>query len=98
MRALRMRFAFVPMDAETAEVIAAWRYEAAYVYDADATATDSFLHPDYRYYRVVNEGGELVGFCNFGADARVAGYEYPDDALDVGVGMRPDLVGHWLGL
>jgi RimJ/RimL family protein N-acetyltransferase len=40
----------------------------------------------------------LIGFCSFGEDARVAGFDYADDALDVGLGMRPDLVGQSLGI
>src|SRR5206468_9220263 len=56
------------------------------------------LFRSYRYQAVRDEDGELVGFCTFGEDARVAGYIYPDDALDIGVGMRPDLVGRGLGL
>jgi RimJ/RimL family protein N-acetyltransferase len=40
----------------------------------------------------------MIGFCTFGGDARVAGYVYADDALDVGLGMRPDLVGRRRGL
>jgi [ribosomal protein S18]-alanine N-acetyltransferase len=94
-----VRFAFTPIDSETVKAIAEWRYDPPYsLYDTDATQIDSFLRPDYRYFGIVNEDAELIGYCNFGADARVAGYEYPDDALDVGVGMRPDLVGRGLGL
>jgi ribosomal-protein-alanine N-acetyltransferase len=39
----------------------------------------------------------LVGFCSFGIDGRVPGGTYDDDALDVGAGMDPALVGRGYG-
>jgi RimJ/RimL family protein N-acetyltransferase len=36
---------------------------------------------------------EPIGYCCYGADARVPGGDYPEEALDIGVGMRPDLTG-----
>jgi [ribosomal protein S18]-alanine N-acetyltransferase len=94
-----VRYSFTPLDRDTAAQIAAWRYDGPYaLYDGDPAGAESLLRPDYRYQAVRDGDGELIGFCTFGEDARVAGYTYTDDALDVGVGMRPDLVGHGLGL
>jgi len=39
----------------------------------------------------------LVGFACVGAEARVPGEVALADVVDVGFGMRPDLVGHGLG-
>lgn len=76
--------------------IATWRYEEAWsVYDADGR-----LDPDLGYWAVVEDGasGErLVGFCCLGEDARVPGLAEVPGVLDVGVGMRPDLVGQGRG-
>ncbi len=36
---------------------------------------------------------EPIGYCCFGGDARVPGGVYPEEALDIGVGMRPELTG-----
>lgn len=36
---------------------------------------------------------ELIGYCCFGPEARVPGLETDDAVVDVGVGLRPDLVG-----
>lgn len=41
--------------------------------------------------------GELAGYCCFGLEARVPGVEEEKDTLDVGYGMRPDLVGKGFG-
>jgi ribosomal-protein-alanine N-acetyltransferase len=35
----------------------------------------------------------LIGFCTFGQDARVPGGDYAASALDIGLGVRPDLTG-----
>lgn len=45
-----------------------------------------------------DKNNDVVGFCNFGEDARVLGFDYDDAALDVGVEMRPDLTGHDKGV
>lgn len=57
------------------------------------------MNPRFRYHAVHYECGELVGYFCFGEDARVpagAGL-YANGPLDVGFGMRPDLVGRGLG-
>ena len=43
------------------------------------------------------EDGDLIGFVCFGADARVPGMEPRDAAVDIGWGLRPDLVGQKIG-
>jgi RimJ/RimL family protein N-acetyltransferase len=39
----------------------------------------------------------MIGFCSFGSDGQVPGGDYSDDALDIGVGMRPELTGQGKG-
>jgi RimJ/RimL family protein N-acetyltransferase len=39
----------------------------------------------------------MTGYCCYGADARINGGAYAENALDVGVGMHPDLVGQGFG-
>ena len=94
-----VRYRFTPIERGEAKEIAAWRYEGVYsLYDGDPEGFETLLQPEYRVHSARGEHGELVGFCSFGEDARVAGYDYADDALDVGLGMRPDLVGRGLGI
>jgi len=94
-----MRYAFAPIDFASAEAIATWRYDGRYaVYDGHPDGTEVLLDPANRVHAVRDESGDLIGFCSFGEDGRVAGYAYPDDALDIGLGMRPDLVGRGMGL
>jgi ribosomal-protein-alanine N-acetyltransferase len=97
-----MSFTFSPMTEDDARAVVAWRYEPPYdVYDVlpahrDETAR-SFVDPSLGYH-AARLDGELVGFCCFGADARVPGGDYRDDLLDVGLGLRPDRTGRGIGL
>jgi [ribosomal protein S18]-alanine N-acetyltransferase len=54
------------------------------------------LDPANRVHAVVWGDGSLVAYCSYD-DGRVPGWEYDDSALDVGVGLRPELTGQGLG-
>ena len=72
--------------------IATWAYDGPWsVYDSAGE-----LDPSTGYW-AVTEGARLVGFLCLGAEARVPGLAEAEDLLDVGVGMRPDLVGRGRG-
>jgi [ribosomal protein S18]-alanine N-acetyltransferase len=95
-------YAFRPITASDAEEISRWRYPEPYsTYNGDAASVPGLLNPRYNYHAVTGPGGDLVGYFCFGADATIpAGRErgfYTEDALDVGLGMRPDLTGRGRG-
>jgi RimJ/RimL family protein N-acetyltransferase len=95
-------YAFRPITASDAEEISRWRYPEPYsTYNGDPASVPGMLNPRYNYHAVTGPGGDLVGYFCFGADATVpAGRKlglYDEDALDVGLGMRPDLTGRGLG-
>lgn len=82
-------FPLTPIDATE---IASWRYPGRYAtYDVDEVPTHE------RGYWSVHLGDELVGYCCFGEEARVPGAVEEPGILDVGYGMKPDLMGHGLG-
>lgn len=90
------RFTFRRITGEDAGKIAGWRYDGPYsLYDINDSA--HLLRPEYEYYAAVAEEGGLVGYCCFGADARVPGLVEEAGVLDVGAGLRPDLTGIGLG-
>jgi ribosomal-protein-alanine N-acetyltransferase len=72
------------------------------VYDLEpdelAEGAAYFLDPDLNCYGVFNERDELVAYCTFGPDGQVPGGEYAEGALDIGLGVRPDLTGEGKGL
>ncbi len=100
---------FLPMNEEHARAIILWRYDAPYdVYNitaaSDGDVVTGYLFPENAYFSIhirLNAGAEcssgLIGYCCFGQDARVPGGEYWDDALDVGLGLRPALTGQGCG-
>lgn len=89
-----MQFEFEPMNKSHAQAIAGWRYEDIYAfYDADQDVEDleELLDPRNwmdKYWAVVDERGELVGFFCFEKEGGV---------VAVGLGLRPDCTGKGLG-
>ena len=96
-------YSFRPIARADAEEISRWRYPEPYAtYDGDPSSVPGLLDPRYTYHAVTDPDGGLVGYFCFGVDATVpAGRKlglYDEDALDIGLGMRPDLTGRGLGL
>lgn len=82
-----MRLAVTPATPGVFDELAAWRYPAPYdFYDGDA---EPVLDPE-RFYAAHDESGELVGFLYF--------EDKGGGALEIGLGLRPDLTGRGLGL
>jgi ribosomal-protein-alanine N-acetyltransferase len=99
----QIRLHFRPLDEANARAIVRWRYEPPYdMYNqgpGDAQETvQAFLDPRYHYFCISGDQGELVAFCCFGPDAQVPGGDYDGRALDIGLGVRPDLTGRGQGL
>ena len=91
-----------PLNEENAREITTWSYLPPFnLYDPTPEHFSCFLDPDYRYHQVLDQKGNLVGFCCFGLDAQVPGGSYQlteTRVLDIGVGLWSDLVGQGLGL
>ncbi|WP_100012113.1 GNAT family N-acetyltransferase [Lentibacillus sediminis] len=90
-----MDYNFSEMSQEQAENIASnWHYEGKYsFYDVEADEEDlvEFLDPKKREdsHYIVKEGEEEIGFFSFNDKG---------DAIDIGLGMKPELTGRGLGL
>jgi len=98
-----MPFIFSPINSGSARVILTWRYDEPYdFYNLDSgqisESVQQFLHPHNAYYTITNGHGDLAAYCCFGLDARVSGGDYSAEALDVGLGIRPNLTRRGLGL
>jgi ribosomal-protein-alanine N-acetyltransferase len=83
-----------PADAEE---IARWHYDGPWqVYDV----REGEPLPDAAssYFAVSDDrDGTLIGFMCIGAEARVPGLDGAEGIVDIGVGMRADLVGRGFG-
>jgi [ribosomal protein S18]-alanine N-acetyltransferase len=98
-----MTLLFRPIDQESARAVLAWRYPPPYdLYHVELTeaelqgAITFLIDPANAYYRM-DRVGELEAFCCYGNDAQVGGGDYSADALDLGLGVRPDLTGQGQG-
>jgi ribosomal-protein-alanine N-acetyltransferase len=94
---------FQPMDKTCALAVLNWHYDPPYdVYNVSAAQRPAVLHEfldsQNAYYCITDEDGDLLAFCCFGFEARVPGGTYSDEALDIGLGVRPDLTGQGKGL
>ena len=90
------------MGEVNAHAIASWRYDAPYdVYNLNPgeieTNVKYFIDAQNACYSITGEQGELIGYCSFGRDAQVPGGDYSQAALDIGMGIRPDLTGQGCG-
>jgi [ribosomal protein S18]-alanine N-acetyltransferase len=85
-----------PLTAEDAADIGTWQYEGPWrIYDSKA---DDPISGDRGYNAVADPAtGALVGFICIGPEARVPGVGDEPGIVDVGAGMRPDLVGARIG-
>jgi ribosomal-protein-alanine N-acetyltransferase len=97
-----VRLTFCQLEKEHALAIIKWRYSFPYDYynfDADTIQEDLHYLIDAKndFWAILNLQGELEGYCSFGSDGRVTGGGYSAEALDIGMGIRPDLVGQGRG-
>lgn len=94
-------FEFQPIDESSVRAILNWRYEPPYDFynylEGDANL-HYLLDPQNNFYKIVDKNDELVGYCSFGQDGQVTGGDYYNEALDVGMGIRPNLTGRGKGV
>ena len=87
-------YLFRQMDDADAREVSGWRYEPPYdFYDSTADPADLAepLDPQSRtnvYFSALDGENRLMGFFQ---------YEKSDEAVDVGLGLRPGLTGRGLG-
>jgi ribosomal-protein-alanine N-acetyltransferase len=92
-----------PLTELHAREILTWRYPHPYSFydppydDRGDHYVRQFLKPELQFHSVVDRSDQFVGFCSFGIDGQVPGGDYSASALDIGLGMRPDLTGLGLG-
>jgi len=95
-----MEFTFRPLSWPDVESITTWHYEAPYTQYDGERVTSSFrmfirrrwlyTRLGHEYYAVDNAHGDLIGFFTFTKLSR--------NAVNIGLGLRPELTGHGYGL
>ncbi len=98
-----VNYRITPLEESHARDILGWRYPTPYdFYDPPADDQTeryvrAFLEPDLQFHAVLDGDNDFIGFCSFGLDGQVPGGDYSEDALDIGVGMKPELTGQGRG-
>jgi ribosomal-protein-alanine N-acetyltransferase len=97
-----MDFTFRPLQKEDALAVLNWRYPSPYeryTFKANSQPEDLryLIDPQNAFFAILNQHKELEGYCSFGPDGQVPGGNYRGDALDLGLGLRPDLTGQGNG-
>ncbi len=88
-----------PLRQRDADNILTWRYPPPYIcYNPQPDDWLWLLDPDCHYYGLRNTQDTLLACCCLGREARVLGGDYASEtALDVGLALRPDLLGQGQG-
>jgi len=93
----------VPRQQEHEEAMSRWKYEGKYAFynpEGSLQAEHPGQLTDGNSFVWINNGGDVLGHVSYGPDGQiptVEGYVYSKDALDIGLGLRPDLCGRGLG-
>ncbi|MDG1204753.1 MAG: GNAT family N-acetyltransferase [Pseudomonadales bacterium] len=96
-------FTIEAINEERAREILTWRYPIPYdFYDPpqDGRNTfyvEQFLRPEFAFHSILDRKDAFIGFCSYGRDGQVAGGDYSLQALDIGLGMKPNYTGHGNG-
>jgi len=83
-----------------AHIMQTWRYQGImtrYNFSADEATHQRLCQHDSGHWQVRDEHGSLYGFVTIGNHAQVAGGTYNPHAVDLLIGLRPDLVGQLRG-
>jgi ribosomal-protein-alanine N-acetyltransferase len=87
---------------DEASGILSWRYPAPFdYYDPPGAGGEELiselLDPLNGFFGIRDAQRGFVGFCSFGRDGQVLGGKYDGHALDIGLGMKPDLISQGNG-
>ncbi|MFT7091193.1 MAG: RimJ/RimL family protein N-acetyltransferase [Candidatus Azotimanducaceae bacterium] len=91
------------LTGEEAGQILSWRYQPPYDFynppqqESHEPIVKEFLKPANGFHGIRDDQHRFVGFCSFGHDGRVLGGRYEDDAMDIGLGMKPQFTSQGRG-
>lgn len=91
------------LEEDHAREILTWRYPPPYdFYNPPQERVEEdyireFIKPEYQFHAILDDNDGFIGFCSFGLDGQVPGGDYKQEALDIGLGMKPELTGCGLG-
>jgi len=98
-----LSISYRPAEKKHAREFVNWRYEPPYdVYNCPPEEIgDAALYnidPTNNVYAMLDQNEELIGYCSYGRDAQVPGGNYNEEALDIGLMIKPELTGQGMGV
>jgi [ribosomal protein S18]-alanine N-acetyltransferase len=90
------------INKKTAEEITKWEYDPPYdIYNHSPEnithQIEYMIDKEQRFYIFKDPQEILLGFFSIGKDGQVQDGDYSEDAIDIGIGIRPDLTGNGNG-
>lgn len=98
-----MKFAFRPLTRAFVAESLSWRYEPpydiynVYVTPSQAAAAVATYFTGESEFRQIELDGVPIALVSFGLDGQVNGGDYSDDALDIGLGVAPEMTSKGFG-
>ena len=97
-----LQIIYRPAEEKSAREFVHWQYEPPYdIYtcppDHIEEAIQYNIDPANIVYAMFNQGDELIGYCSYGQDGQVPGGDYSEEALDIGMMIKPELTGQGMG-
>jgi ribosomal-protein-alanine N-acetyltransferase len=97
-----MKIDYRPADEKPAREFVQWKYEPPYdIYNCPPGEVDKAIRynidPENNVYAMFDQDGKLIGYCSYGKDAQVPGGGYSEEALDIGLMIKPELTGQGMG-
>ena len=97
-----MKITYHPAEKKHAREFVLWEYEPPYdVYNCApeelGDAVQYNVDPANNVYVMFNQDDEMIGYCSYGKDGQVPGGDYGEEALDIGLMIKPELTGQGMG-
>ena len=97
-----MKIEYCPAEKKHARVFVNWQYKPPYdIYNCPpeeiGEAVQYNIDPANNVCAMLDQNEELIGYCSYGKDAQVPGGDYSEEALDIGLMIKPELTGQGMG-
>ena len=98
-----LQITYRPADEKSAREFVQWKYEPPYdMYNCPPkkwTMPSNYnIDPENNVYAMFDQDDKLIGYCSYGEDAQVPGGDYSEEALDIGLMLKPELTGQGMGV
>lgn len=97
-----IQITYRPADKMSAREFVHWKYPPPYdVYNNPEDKIGDAVHynidPANNVYAMFEQADDLIGYCSYGQDAQVPGGDYSEEALDIGLMIKPELTSQGRG-